>query len=151
MTVFLVDSETQGGHRFAKKCDPEGIRAIGTLTKPDRIPEGEHSRWFKLIHNEISPLQHGLFCAKQLSTAELQKGYSPEKSRHICEKFFNKTVPWNTLDAVLRQERLGTKAVIAKPNEPLISVISERYIFLVLFRDLKANNSKRFMILYNNC
>ncbi|GJJ10607.1 hypothetical protein Clacol_004834 [Clathrus columnatus] len=121
-----VDFETQGAYRLAKKCDPEGTRTIGVLTKPDRIPEGEHSRWFKLIRNEISPLQHGWFCVKQLSTVELQKGYSPEKSRHICEKFFNKTVPWNTLDAVLRQERLGTKAVIVKLNELLMSVISER-------------------------
>ncbi|GJJ07912.1 hypothetical protein Clacol_002118 [Clathrus columnatus] len=127
LSSLPVDFETQGAYRLAKKYDPQGIRTIGVLTKPDRVPEGnmDHSRWLRLIQNKSSPLVNGWFCVKQLSSVQLQKGYTFEESRRICEVFFKETHPWNTLDAFC-QKRLGTKAVTAKLNEFLMSVIAKR-------------------------
>ncbi|GJJ07887.1 hypothetical protein Clacol_002093 [Clathrus columnatus] len=122
-----VDFETQGAYRLARKYDPEGVRTIGVLTKPDRIPEGklDHARWLRLIGNENSPLVNGWYCVKQLSSVQLDGRYTFEESRRICENFFKETHPWNTLDA-FSQKRLGTKAVTLKLNEFLMDVITKR-------------------------
>ncbi|KAF8515814.1 P-loop containing nucleoside triphosphate hydrolase protein [Hysterangium stoloniferum] len=120
-----TDFETQGAYRLAKQYDPTGIRTIGVLTKPDRIPEGEHARWFKLIRNEVSVLQNGWYCVKQPSSAELGKGLTFVDARRHGEEFFKTTTPWSTLD-FMYQKRLGTQAVIQKLNEFLMDVISKR-------------------------
>ncbi|GJJ07916.1 hypothetical protein Clacol_002122 [Clathrus columnatus] len=122
-----VDFETQGAYRLARKYDPKGKRTIGVLTKPDRIPEGklDHARWLRLIRNESSPLVNGWYCVKQLSSVQLQQGYTFEESRRICERFFKETHPWKTLEAS-SQRRLGTKAVTIKLNEFLMDVIDQR-------------------------
>jgi hypothetical protein len=97
----------------------------GVLTKPDRIPEGEHTRWLKLIRSEVSALQNGWYCVKQPSSAELGKGLAFLDARRRGEDFF-KSSPWSTL-APMYKKRLGTQAVTQKLNEFLMAVISKRY------------------------
>ncbi|KAF8586089.1 hypothetical protein K439DRAFT_1632008 [Ramaria rubella] len=120
-----TDFETQGAYRLAKQFDPNGTRTIGILTKPDRIPEGEHARWMKLIKNEIAVLQNGWYCVKQPSTADMDKGITFMEARRRGEDFF-KTSPWSGLDP-WHKKRLGTQAVTQKLNEFLMDVISKRF------------------------
>ncbi|KIJ53719.1 hypothetical protein M422DRAFT_222407 [Sphaerobolus stellatus SS14] len=118
------DFETQGAYRLAKQFDPEGVRTIGVLTKPDRIPDGEHARWLKLLRNETSVLQNGWYSVKQPSTQDLERGLTSEEALRRGEEFF-RTAPWSKLDP-LYQKRLGTRAVIQKLHEFLMEVISKR-------------------------
>ena len=36
----------------ARKVDPDGLRTIGVITKPDNIPEGEHEKWISVAQNK---------------------------------------------------------------------------------------------------
>ncbi|KAF8514309.1 P-loop containing nucleoside triphosphate hydrolase protein [Gautieria morchelliformis] len=120
-----TDFETQGAYRLAKAYDPAGSRTIGVLTKPDRIPEGEHAKWFALIKNERSALVNGWYCVKQPSTAELEKGLTFFEARRRGEEYF-RTPPWSRLDHRC-QSRLGTQAVTQKLNGFLMDMISKRF------------------------
>jgi Dynamin central region len=141
---YKADFETQGAYRLARAHDPAGSRTIGVwkqsqnlinyqyrtivpvgvLTKPDRIPEGEHAKWFALIKNERSALVNGWYCVKQPSTAELEKGLTFFEARRRGEDYF-RSPPWSRLDQRY-QSRLGTQAVTQKLNEFLMDIISKR-------------------------
>ncbi|KIJ53715.1 hypothetical protein M422DRAFT_42801 [Sphaerobolus stellatus SS14] len=119
-----TDFETQGAYRLAKQYDPQGMRTIGVLTKPDRIPEGETGKWISLIRNERSALAHGWFCVKQLSSAELEKKLSFEEARRLGEEFF-KNRPWSNLETTY-QRQLGTAALTKSLSQHLLDLIAKR-------------------------
>ncbi|KAL0955560.1 hypothetical protein HGRIS_001801 [Hohenbuehelia grisea] len=96
------DFEVQGAHWLAKEYDPAGKRTIGVLTKPDRIPAGEESRWLSFIHNKEEPLEHGWFCVKQPSSNELKKGITWHEARENETRFFSTTSPWRDLTRLTR-------------------------------------------------
>ncbi|KIJ53717.1 hypothetical protein M422DRAFT_775734 [Sphaerobolus stellatus SS14] len=119
-----TDFETQGAYQLAKRYDPQGMRTIGVLTKPDRIPEGETGKWIGLIRNEQSKLAHGWFCVKQLSSAELEKKLSFEEARRLGEEFF-KNRPWSNLETTY-QRQLGTAALTKSLSQHLLDLIAKR-------------------------
>ncbi|KAL0955559.1 hypothetical protein HGRIS_001798 [Hohenbuehelia grisea] len=119
------DFEIQGAHGLVKEYDPEGKRTIGVLTKPDRIPHGDESRWLSFIRNKEEPLQHGWFCVKQPSSKELKEGITWAEARQKENEFFSMTSPWSDLEPMY-QKHLRTSNLIERASAVLSNLISER-------------------------
>ncbi|KAJ8514913.1 hypothetical protein ONZ45_g7596 [Pleurotus djamor] len=120
-----TDFENQGAHQLAKKYDPQGKRTIGVLTKPDRIPIGEESRWVKFIQNEIEPLENNWFCVKQPSSNDLKQGVTWADARQRENEFFSMTAPWCNLEGTY-QKYLRTTNLIERASSILSDLISKR-------------------------
>ncbi|KAF7308050.1 hypothetical protein MKEN_01167300 [Mycena kentingensis (nom. inval.)] len=120
-----TDFENQGAHNLVKKYDPKGMRTVGVLTKPDRIPAGEEENWIPLIRNEQETLKNNWFCVRQPGTADLKHGMSWAEARERENDFFSLTAPWSKLDAVY-QKYLRTPNLVDRLSTILSELISKR-------------------------
>ncbi|CAE7101688.1 unnamed protein product [Rhizoctonia solani] len=121
------DFENQGAGRLAREYDPQGLRTIGVLTKPDRIERGSEKPWISMIKNETETLhlRHGWFSVKQPSARQLEAGMSWSEARELDEKYFQDTAPWSTIEEEWRK-RLGCSNLISHLGETLGKVILSR-------------------------
>ncbi|KAH7337211.1 P-loop containing nucleoside triphosphate hydrolase protein [Rhizoctonia solani] len=121
------DFENQGAGRLAREYDPQGLRTIGVLTKPDRIEWGSERPWISMIKNESESLRlrHGWFSVKQPSARQLEAGMSWSEARELDEKYFQDTAPWSTIEEGWRK-RLGCSHLISHLGETLGKVILSR-------------------------
>ncbi|CAE6452917.1 unnamed protein product [Rhizoctonia solani] len=121
------DFENQGAGRLAREYDPQGLRTIGVLTKPDRIERGSEQPWISMIKNETETLRlrHGWFSVKQPSARQLEGGMSWSEARELDEKYFQDTAPWSTIEEEWRK-RLGCSNLISHLGETLGKVILSR-------------------------
>ncbi|TBU52257.1 P-loop containing nucleoside triphosphate hydrolase protein [Dichomitus squalens] len=120
-----TDFQNQGAHQLAKKYDPHGLRTIGVLTKPDRIPSGEEGSWLRYIRNEDEPLEHGWFSVKQPDSRAIATGITWAEAREKEREFFATSSPWNILDLEY-QNRLGTTKLVERLSDVLSDCISQR-------------------------
>ncbi|KAL5345014.1 hypothetical protein ACLOAV_009967 [Pseudogymnoascus australis] len=88
--------------RMARAADPAGVRTVGIITKCDALQEGDEEGALKIAQNSVERLHHGWFAVKNRSTKEIQDGVTMEQ-RHINEKKFFETVPFNQLS----KDRVG--------------------------------------------
>ncbi|CAE6540893.1 unnamed protein product [Rhizoctonia solani] len=121
------DFENQGAGRLAREHDPQGLRTIGVLTKPDRIERGSEQPWIDMIKNETETLRlrHGWFSVKQPSARQLAAGMSWSEARELDEKYFQDTAPWSTIEEEWRK-RLGCSNLISHLGDTLAKVILSR-------------------------
>ncbi|RXN12355.1 interferon-induced GTP-binding Mx-like protein [Labeo rohita] len=54
-----IDIATTEALQMAQEVDPDGIRTIAILTKPDLIDKGTEKRILKIVHNKVIPLSKG--------------------------------------------------------------------------------------------
>ena len=95
------------------------------MTKPDRIPIGEESRWLPFIRNEKEPLENNWFCVKQPSSDELKSSdMTWERAREMENAHFSKS-PWNELEGVY-QKYLRTGNLVERLSSVLSDLISKR-------------------------
>ncbi|KAF8991459.1 P-loop containing nucleoside triphosphate hydrolase protein [Cyathus striatus] len=120
-----TDFENQGAHALAKQYDPEGKRTIGVLTKPDRIPVGEESRWLPFIRNEKDSLDNGWYCVKQPGSNEIKKGITWAEARAQENEFFSMTAPWSELEAI-HKKYLRTINLVDRLSAILSDLILKR-------------------------
>ncbi|CAE6423274.1 unnamed protein product [Rhizoctonia solani] len=121
------DFENQSAGRLAREYDPQGLRTIGVLTKPDRIERGSEQPWISMIKNEAESLRlrHGWFSVKQPSAQQLETGMSWSEARELDEKYFQETAPWSTIEKEWKK-RLGYSNLIRHLGETLGTVILSR-------------------------
>ncbi|KAI8978167.1 P-loop containing nucleoside triphosphate hydrolase protein [Trametes punicea] len=120
-----TDFQNQGAHQLARAYDPDGLRTIGVLTKPDRIPAGEEDCWLRYIRNQDEPLVHGWFSVKQPDSRDIAAGVTWSQARQNERDFFNTTAPWNRLDLEFLN-RLGTQKLVERLSDVLSDKISQR-------------------------
>ena len=75
--------------KLAKEADPEMMRTLGVLTKPDRIGSGEESQWRAILEGTRYPLKLGWFMVKNPNQKELDDQISFETARLKEEAFFD--------------------------------------------------------------
>ncbi|KAL7274006.1 hypothetical protein RUND412_003108 [Rhizina undulata] len=102
----LTDTANQKVFRLAKEADPEGIRTVGVLTKPDAVQIGEEAGVIEIARNKVTVLRHGWFVVRNRSTDEVRRGISIEE-RHENEREFFQRDHWRTLP----RERVGIKSL----------------------------------------
>ncbi|KIM31799.1 hypothetical protein M408DRAFT_327224 [Serendipita vermifera MAFF 305830] len=119
-----TDPENQGARRLVSEVDPQRLRTIPVLTKPDRIASGEHDRWLRILTNEQDRYKHGWFCVKQRDQLELEKKISWGDARDNEYNFFAHEYPWNGLDKDSKS-RLGTPCLTRALGTKLYELISK--------------------------
>lgn len=74
---------------MARKADPDGVRTVAVLTKPDTIERATHHRWLPLLCND-SPytLRLGYFCVRNSTQAEINNNTSDQGAHVIEQQFF---------------------------------------------------------------
>ncbi|KAI0088919.1 P-loop containing nucleoside triphosphate hydrolase protein [Irpex rosettiformis] len=124
LTITMRDDiDNQGAARFAREADPDGMRTIGVLTKPDTIQQGEAESWLRVLNGSRHALKHGYYMTKQPSPQELDEKVSYETARQREVAFFGNTSPWN-VQSHLRQ-RMGTENLTKELSKLLGSLINK--------------------------
>ncbi|KAJ6477061.1 P-loop containing nucleoside triphosphate hydrolase protein, partial [Mycena sanguinolenta] len=119
------DIENQKAMTLAREQDPNGLRTIGVLTKPDLLSAGQttsRALWHDVIMGYKHPLHHGYFCTRQPDDKERTNGIIGSEARRIEAEFFANSDPWSTCP---EQDRLGTDNLISTLSNCLVQMISE--------------------------
>jgi interferon-induced GTP-binding protein Mx len=78
----------------ARGVDPDGVRTLGVLTKPDLIGPGSESEVLAVLNNERKPLKLGYIMVKCRSQRDLDRGVTPQQAREAEINFFNEHPDW---------------------------------------------------------
>ncbi|KAI1791422.1 P-loop containing nucleoside triphosphate hydrolase protein [Ganoderma leucocontextum] len=119
------DIENQKAARIAKQADPDGLRTIGVLTKPDTLPAGatkSREMWLEVLEGRRHKLKHGYFCTRQPDDDKRLLGISPADARADEVEFFKTTAPWSTSVA---HTRFGTANLVKNISELLTGIITD--------------------------
>ncbi|CAE7947959.1 mxa [Symbiodinium sp. KB8] len=117
---FDDDLENQEVRSLAKRYDPDGLRTVGILTKPDKIPEGLEAQRRSLLRNPEGPyrLRHGYFAVKNPAQPAIDRGITANEARAEEAEFFGE---WQ--DA---PDRCGTERLREFLGEQLHRLIVEQ-------------------------
>lgn len=105
-----VDIATQEIIDMAREVDPEGVRTLGVLTKPDLIDKDAESRVVDLVEDRRMRLKLGWIMVRNLSQMQLNQGNT---DRDAAEESFRLQPPWNSLN----KTRFGIHALRARLQE----------------------------------
>ena len=116
-----VDIATQGILEKAEELDPEGIRTLGVLTKPDLVDKGAEHNVIDLIMNREHQLRLGWHLLRNAGQSELSNSIT---SRQEAERTFFATVaPWKDLD----KDRVGISSFRVRLQEVLSDHIRREF------------------------
>ncbi|KAL1647114.1 hypothetical protein SLS58_002885 [Diplodia intermedia] len=105
------DIANQGIIQRARKFDPQGLRTVGIITKPDLINHGTEGRIAALAKNEdTTKLKLGFFLLKNPSPADLDAGLTADERKRKELAFFAAS-PWK--EQHLDADRVGIDALSA--------------------------------------
>ena len=110
----------------ARIVDPEGVRTVGVLTKPDLVGPGSEGEVLAVLRNERKPLKLGYVMVKCRSQKELDAGMGPVEARKAESAFFAEHPDWRQLRSpVLGVDRLTsslTNLLVGRIQESLPSI-----------------------------
>ena len=115
-----MDIATQEILSIAKDLDPNGVRTLGVLTKPDLIDNGGEESVMSLVEGKRNPLRLGYCIVRNRGQSELS---SDPDARAMKEKDFFSTEPWSRLD----RDRVGTPALEKRLQELLVSITRREF------------------------
>ncbi len=116
-----VDIATQEILEKAEEVDPDGIRTLGVLTKPDLVDKGAEKNVVDLVEGRKHQLKLGWHVLRNASQDELNKRVA---DRDVTERiFFAGQSPWNTLD----EERVGIASFRDRLQEILADHIRREF------------------------
>jgi Dynamin central region/Dynamin family len=115
-----TDIATQSILTMAKEADPDGLRTMGVLTKPDLVDKGAEQGVIDLIIGKRHPLRLGYCIVRNRGQAELDTA-SSERSA-VESNFFNQ-MPWSTLD----KDRVGVSALKERLQELLVEITRREF------------------------
>ncbi|KAL0952898.1 hypothetical protein HGRIS_007116 [Hohenbuehelia grisea] len=118
--------ENQQALALAKEVDPQGIRTIGVLTKPDMLTSGDidsQTMYLKIIEGHDRRLVHGYYCTRQPNDAERRNKLSSQDARAAEAQFFQNTAPWSTSAC---KKRFGTENLVNSLGGLLSELIKRR-------------------------
>ena len=106
MASSLHETANQKVFRLAKEADPQGIRTLGVLTKPDVLQKGDEGRIIDVARNNVTVLNLGWFVVRNRSTQDIAEGVTLEE-RDMKERDFFSRAPWKSLPS----DRVGVTAL----------------------------------------
>ena len=115
-----VDIATQEIIEMAREIDPEGIRTLRILTKPDLVDKGAEKKVIEMIEDRNGSSQLGWILVRNLGQHQLDEG---NLDRDILEEQFHQTEPWNQV----RAENFGIKALTNRLQEILTSIVRSEF------------------------
>ncbi len=108
-----VDIATQEILEKAEDVDPEGIRTLGVLTKPDLVDKGAEQNVVDLVDGKTHQLKLGWHVLRNAGQAALGKSIAERKA--LGRSFFEQNRPWNNID----KEKVGIDAFRVRLQEIL--------------------------------
>lgn len=127
--VWRANLILKGNAQSVSNCrslsSPTSHATPGVLTKPDRIPDGEHAHWLPFIRNEKEPLDNNWFCVKQPSSIDMKQKITWEDARKREDEYFSLTAPWNELDSTYLKY-LRTRNLVDRLSSVLSDLIAKR-------------------------
>lgn len=115
-----TDIATQEILSIAKELDPNGLRTLGVLTKPDLVDKGGEENVMSLVEGKRNQLRLGYCIVRNRGQSELS---SDANTRYRKEKDFFLTEPWSRLDS----DRVGTPALQRRLQELLVSITRREF------------------------
>ena len=103
-----VDIATNEIIERAIKVDPEGIRTMGVLTKPDLVDAGAEHEVMGVLSNRTKPLRHGYVMLKNRSQVDLDKKMTLAEARDSERRWFEASIV-----AELKMHAVGANRVAA--------------------------------------
>ena len=128
----------------SRKVDPQGLRTIGVITKPDNIPTGEHDKWLALAKNENlrQTLALGYYVVKNPGQKQLNEGITFSDARQRELDFFSSDVHWASAEVELGG-RLGTSNLRNALSDMLVRRIVQELPVMYQHALLKLKVSRR--------
>ena len=143
------DLNNQKALTLAQEADPNGIRTIGILTKPDTLQSGETEEWVKVFKNRKEVLHHGYYVSRwehgpacrnnrldliDRSLDSLQRpslwAALPSIRRDNEKAFFEAMAPWSKLSPRWK-ERMGTEKLSAALSDCLLAFIGQKCVIVL--------------------
>lgn len=115
-----VDIATQGILDKAEEVDPDGMRTLGVLTKPDLVDKGAEKNVIDLIEGRTHQLRLGWHILRNAGQAELAKSVA---ERQALGKAFFEQSPWDDLE----KERTGIASFRVRLQEILADNIRREF------------------------
>ncbi|KAL4246136.1 hypothetical protein ABKN59_008971 [Abortiporus biennis] len=129
LTITMRDDiDNQAAADLARKEDPQGLRTIGVLTKPDTLQHGEEHAWLRVLEGTSHILKHGYFVTKQPSPKELEEHVSFTDARKREAEYFQTQHPWK--DKKNLESRMGTVNLTNELSKLLGGIINQSLPFL---------------------
>ncbi|RFU33727.1 hypothetical protein B7463_g2600, partial [Scytalidium lignicola] len=115
-----IDIATQEIISIAKELDPQGVRTLGVLTKPDLIDKGGEENVMSLVEGKRNQLRLGYCIVRNRGQSELSTDHT---ARHKKEEAFFSVEPWSRLDA----DRVGIPALQKRLQSLLVSITRREF------------------------
>ena len=116
-----VDIATVDILERAHKVDPEGVRTIGVLTKPDTIGEGNEEEVLQVVQGLRKPLKLGYLMVKNRSQKQIDDGITLIDARDLEMSFFNHHSHFSTVNASF----FGVENLMSRLTSVLVARIQE--------------------------
>ena len=116
-----VDIATQEILEKAEEVDPDGIRTLGVLTKPDLMDKGAEKNVIDLVEGRKHQLKLGWHVLRNAIQQELDKRVADRDDTE--RSFFAGQSPWNSLD----KERVGIASFRDRLQEILADHIRREF------------------------
>jgi interferon-induced GTP-binding protein Mx1 len=116
-----VDIATVDILERAHKVDPDGVRTIGVLTKPDTIGEGNEEEVLQVVQGLRKPLNLGYLMVKNRSQKQIDDGITLMDARDLEMSFFNQHSHFSTVNASF----FGVENLMSRLTSVLVTRIQE--------------------------
>lgn len=116
-----VDIATVDILERASKVDPDGVRTIGVITKPDTIGEGNEGEVVQVVRGQRKPLKLGYLMVKNRSQLQVEQGVTLLDARALEADFFRKHAHFHSLD----HSYLGIESLMSRLTGVLVGRIQE--------------------------
>lgn len=115
-----VDIATQEIIEMARELDPDGMRTLRILTKPDLVDKGAEEKIIELVEGKQESQELGWVVVRNLGQKDLQ---DPSKDRDIEEEIFSHSPPWNCLS----KDNYGIEALRTRLQALLASNVRREF------------------------
>jgi len=118
-----ADINSQGVLTTARRVDPEGVRTLGVLTKPDRIESGTEKHWAEEVATgSDGALALGYYMVKNPSQQQLLDRMDHQEARK-AEKLFFEDLHSQPYWSSISVDRLGTSNLSQALSALLMEII----------------------------
>ncbi|XP_073687802.1 interferon-induced GTP-binding protein Mx2-like [Garra rufa] len=117
-----TDIATTEALKMAQEVDPEGIRTVAILTKPDLIDKGTEKNILKIVNNKVIPLLKGYIMVKCRGQQQINDEIPLEEAAQMERDFFQNHDYFRCL---LEENKATVKSLAVKLTQDLVDHIKK--------------------------
>uniref|UniRef100_A0A8C1XPE0 Uncharacterized protein n=1 Tax=Cyprinus carpio TaxID=7962 RepID=A0A8C1XPE0_CYPCA len=117
-----TDIATTEALKMAQEVDPEGIRTLAILTKPDLIDKGTEESILAVVHNKVIPLRKGYIMVKCRGQLQIDDKIPLQEAAQMERDFFQNHDYFRYL---LKESKASIKSLAIKLTQDLVDHIKK--------------------------